>query len=125
MTVIRAEEIRSFRAHGAATAGLVTRSRGAREIMMWRRRIDAGSSSIPARADREHLTAVLSGSGVLRENATEQVFSAGDVLVVRATAEYELLVAADGQPFDSIVAMPLATRHYTPDGLEMQLPWTT
>jgi quercetin dioxygenase-like cupin family protein len=92
--------------------------------MLWRNRIEPGSAFPAARRDREVVVAVLSGSGVLRERELALAFSAGDVLIIPAGALSQIVPDEDGQPFECVMAMPLATRHFTSSGDVMRLPWT-
>ena len=124
MPVVRAHEIPKFQVDGICVWSLATASRGAVEVMLWRNRIEPGSAFPAAKRDHEEVVAVLGGSGTLRERELALPFSAGDVLIVPAGALCQIVPAEDGQPFECLMAMPLATRHFTSAGDVMRIPWT-
>ncbi len=124
MPVVPAYEIPRFEVDGVCIWGLATAARGAVEVMLWRNRIEAGSAFPAAKRDHEQVVAVLSGSGLLRERELALPFSTGDVLIVPAGALCQIVPAEEGPPFECVMAMPLATRHFTSRGDPMRLPWT-
>jgi quercetin dioxygenase-like cupin family protein len=121
--IVRADAIREFEANGLRVLGLATRSRGAAEVMVWRHWIDPGQVLPFVIPDHEEVVAVLSGSGTLSEGRRLFEFSAGDVLIVPAYTVSRIAAAGGGSRLDCLLAMPLATRHFTPTGAEMRLPW--
>jgi quercetin dioxygenase-like cupin family protein len=123
MPIVRSEAIREFEANGLRVLGLATRSRGAVEVMVWRNWIDPGQVLPFVINDREEVVVVLSGSGTLSEGRRLFEFSAGDVLIVPAYTLSRIAAAGSGSHLDCLLAMPLATRHFTPTGDEMWLPW--
>lgn len=107
---------------GNVLRGLATPSRGSAEIMLWNHRAEAGGASPPHWHDHDQVIYVLSGMGRVVVGDDEFAVRAGDVIVAPANIPHQVHAAAD-EALDTIVAMSVALRTFTPDGAEMDQPW--
>jgi quercetin dioxygenase-like cupin family protein len=115
------DQIVRFDVWGTSHAGLATPT-NAHQVMVWRAGLLPGQATRLHCQDHEKVEVVLRGSGVLVEDNIPQRFSSGDVLIVPARTVHEI-VADAANTYEAIVAMPIQTRHFTPQGHEMHLPW--
>lgn len=107
---------------GNTLRGLATPSRGSTEIMLWNHRAEAGSASPPHWHDHDQVIYVLSGSGRVVVGDEEFAVRAGDVIVAPANIPHQVHAAAD-EALDTIAAMSVALKTFSPDGSEIDQPW--
>lgn len=107
---------------GNTLRGLATPSRGSTEIMLWNHRAEAGGASPPHQHDHDQVIYVLSGTGHVVVGDDEFAVGAGDVIVAPANILHQVHAAAD-EALDTIVAMSVSLKTFSPDGAEMDQPW--
>jgi quercetin dioxygenase-like cupin family protein len=120
MTIFRNEQNEVHSLHGNHIAGVATPTSGARQVEMWRGRMDAQSASPPHRHDTEEVVLFLKGSGRATISDREVRFQAGDTVLLPA-GELHQLFADTACEF--VAAMPLGGTVQRPDGVVMDLPW--
>jgi quercetin dioxygenase-like cupin family protein len=120
MAVFHRDEDRSFTLQGNHMTGLATPSRDARDVEVWRARMDAGAATPPHRHDHEEIVVVLSGRGRAIVGEREVSFQAGDTLVLPAGVVHQLFSETESE---SIAALPRRSTIRTADGEVMDLPW--
>ncbi len=123
MAVIRGSEYKEFELMGNHMLGLATRSRGAKEVAVWRGRTDPGATTPPHYHDHEEVLIVLTGSGKVKIQGDEVTVSSGDVAIVPPSMRHELAADEQGEGLDAIAVLPAGTKTYLPNGEELELPW--
>jgi len=105
---------------GNHIAGVATPGSGARQIEMWRGRMEAGAATPPHRHSGEEVVLILSGSGRATVDGQEVRYAAGDTLILPANAVHQIFAESDSE---FVSAMPLGDTVALPDGTVMNLPW--
>jgi len=105
---------------GNHIAGVATPASGARQIEMWRGRMEAGAATPPHRHSGEEVVLILSGSGRATVEGQEVRYAAGDTLILPANAVHQIFAECDSE---FVSAMPLGDTVALPDGTVMNLPW--
>ncbi|MBL8466445.1 cupin domain-containing protein [Methyloversatilis discipulorum] len=105
---------------GNHIAGVATPGSGARQIEMWRGRMEAGAATPPHRHSGEEVVLILSGSGRATVDGQEVRYAAGDTLILPANAVHQIFAESDSE---FVSAMPLGDTVALPDGTVMSLPW--
>ncbi|MCR6664568.1 MAG: cupin domain-containing protein [Methyloversatilis sp.] len=105
---------------GNHIAGVATPGSGARQIEMWRGRMEAGAATPPHRHSGEEVVLILSGSGRATVDGHELRYAAGDTLILPAHAVHQIFAESDSE---FVSAMPLGDTVALPDGTVMNLPW--
>ncbi|WP_024300711.1 cupin domain-containing protein [Methyloversatilis discipulorum] len=105
---------------GNHIAGVATPASGARQIEMWRGRMEAGAATPPHRHSGEEVVLILSGSGRATVEGQEVRYTAGDTLILPANAVHQIFAECDSE---FVSAMPLGDTVTLPDGTVMNLPW--
>lgn len=105
---------------GNHIAGVATPGSGARQIEMWRGRMEAGATTPPHRHSGEEVVLILSGSGRATVDGQEVRYAAGDTLILPANAVHQIFAECDSE---FVSAMPLGDTVTLPDGTVMSLPW--
>ncbi|MCW5889507.1 MAG: cupin domain-containing protein [bacterium] len=122
MAVFRGAQNRVHSLEGNHVAGVATPTSGARQVEMWRGRMDAGSATPPHSHDTEEVVLFLSGSGRATVSDRAVRWAAGDTLVL-PPGEVHQLFAETASEFVS--AMPGGGTVKLPDGEVIELPWRT
>jgi quercetin dioxygenase-like cupin family protein len=120
MSIFRHEQNEVHSLHGNHVSGLATPGSGARQVEMWRGRMDANAATPPHRHDTEEVVLFLEGSGRATIGDREIRFQAGDTVLLPA-GELHQLFADTACVF--VAAMPLGGTVRLPDGVVMALPW--
>ncbi len=120
MSVVRREENEIHSMQGNHIAGVATPGSGARQVEMWRGRMDAGAATPPHRHDTEEVVLFLSGSGRATIGPRELRYQAGDTLILPAAEVHQLFAETDSE---FVSAMPIGGTVQLPDGVVMDLPW--
>jgi quercetin dioxygenase-like cupin family protein len=120
MSVFCREQNQVHSMHGNHIAGVATPAAGARQVEMWRGRMDAGSASPPHRHDTEEVVLFLSGSGRATVGSRELRYKAGDTLVLPPDQLHQLFAETESE---FVAALPLGGTVSLPDGTVMDLPW--
>lgn len=105
---------------GNHIAGVATPASGARQIEMWRGRMEAGAATPPHRHSGEEVVLILSGSGRATVEGQEVRYTTGDTLILPANAVHQIFAESDSE---FVSAMPLGDTVALPDGTVMNLPW--
>lgn len=105
---------------GNHIAGVATPASGARQIEMWRGRMEAGAATPPHRHSGEEVVLILSGSGRATVDGQEVRYAAGDTLILPANAVHQIFAECDSE---FVSAMPLGDTVTLPDGTVMNPPW--
>jgi quercetin dioxygenase-like cupin family protein len=106
--------------HGNHMSGLATPGRGARQIEMWRGRMEAGAATPPHRHDTEEVVLILSGSGRATVGDRALQYAPGDTLILPPDLVHQIF--ADTAT-ELVSAMPSGGTVQLPDGTVMELPW--
>lgn len=123
MTVIHTTKVQRHDGHGGSMWGLAVPSLGATEVALWRATMNAGQASQPQSHDHEEVVFVLAGLGQATIGEEVYSFGPGDVLIIPAHQLHQVTNMGD-IPLDAIIAMPLHTRTFWPDGSEAAPePW--
>lgn len=120
MNVFRNDQNEVHSLHGNHIAGVATPASGAREVEMWRGRMDANSATPPHRHDTEEVVLFLKGSGRATVADREVHYQAGDTLHLPAGTVHQLFAETD---CEFVSAMPLGGTVALPDGVVLDLPW--
>jgi quercetin dioxygenase-like cupin family protein len=120
MSIFRNEQNEVHSLHGNHIAGLATPASGARQVELWRGRMDAQSASPPHRHDTEEVVLFLKGSGRATIADREVTFRAGDTVMLPAGVLHQLFADTE---CEFVSAMPLGGTVRLPDGVVMDLPW--
>lgn len=120
MTIFRTEQNEVHSLHGNHIAGVATPTSGARQVEMWRGRMDAQSASPPHRHDTEEVVLFLKGNGRATIADREVRFQAGDTVMLPAGVLHQLFADTE---CEFVTAMPLGGTVQLPDGVVMDLPW--
>lgn len=120
MTIFRTEQNEVHSLHGNHIAGVATPTSGARQVEMWRGRMDAQSASPPHRHDTEEVVLFLKGNGRATIADREVRFQAGDTVMLPAGVLHQLFADTE---CEFVSAMPLGGTVQLPDGVVMDLPW--
>ena len=120
MSIFRSEQNEVHSLHGNHIAGVATPTSGARQVEMWRGRMDAQSASPPHRHDTEEVVLFLKGSGRATISDREVRFQAGDTVLLPAGELHQLFADTE---CEFVAAMPLGGTVQLPDGVVRDLPW--
>lgn len=120
MSVFRNEQNQVHSLHGNHIAGVATRGSGARQVEMWRGRMDANAATPPHRHDTEEVVLFLSGSGRATVADHELRYQAGDTLLLPAGELHQIFAETDSE---FVSAMPIGGTVKLPDGAAIELPW--
>lgn len=120
MSVFHNEQNQVHSLHGNHIAGVATLSSGARQIEMWRGRMDAHSATPPHCHDTEEVVLFLKGSGRATIADSEVRYQAGDTLLLPAAQVHQIFAETDSE---FVSAMPINGTVKLPDGEVLDLPW--
>lgn len=120
MSIFRNEENQVHSMHGNHIAGVATPGSGARQVEMWRGRMDAHSATPPHCHDTEEVVLFLKGSGRATVADRELRYQAGDTLVLPAAQVHQIFAETDSE---FVSAMPIGGTVKLPDGVVLDLPW--
>ncbi len=120
MTIVRQAQNRSFELKGNHMVGLSTPRHSAREVEVWRGKMDAGAATPPHQHDHEEVVVILSGRGRARIENDELEFQPGDTLLLPAGKVHQLFAETEAE---LIAAMPIGSVIRTAEGELMELPW--
>lgn len=120
MSVFRNEQHQVHSLHGNHIAGVATPTSGARQVEMWRGRMDANAATPPHCHDTEEVVLFLRGSGRATVGDRELRCAAGDTLILPAGETHQLFADTD---CEFVSAMPLGGTVRLPDDAVLDLPW--
>jgi quercetin dioxygenase-like cupin family protein len=120
MSVFRNDQNEVHSLQGNHIAGVATPTTGARQVEMWRGRMEARSATPPHRHDTEEVVLFLKGSGRATISEREVRFRAGDTVMLPAGELHQLFADTE---CEFVSAMPLGGTVRLPDGAVMDLPW--
>ena len=120
MSVFRNDQNQIHSLHGNHIAGVATPTSGARQVEMWRGRIDANSATPPHSHDTEEVVLFLKGSGRATVADRELRYQAGDTLVLPAAQVHQIFAETESE---FVSALPIGGTVKLPDGVVMDLPW--
>jgi quercetin dioxygenase-like cupin family protein len=120
MSVFRSDQNQVHSLHGNHIAGVATSTSGARQVEMWRGRMDANSATPPHSHDTEEVILFLAGSGRAIVDEREVRYEAGDTLVLPAGQVHQIFAET---PCEFVSAMPIGGTVKLPDGVIIDLPW--
>lgn len=120
MSVFQHEQNQVHSLHGNHIAGVATRTSGARQVEMWRGRMDARAATPPHRHDTEEVVLFLKGSGHVTLGDQQRRYQAGDTLILPAGELHQIFADTDSE---FVAAMPLGGTVQLPDNEVMDLPW--
>jgi mannose-6-phosphate isomerase-like protein (cupin superfamily) len=120
MSVLRKEQNQIHSLQGNHIAGVATRASGARQVEMWRGRMDANSATPPHSHDTEEVVFFLAGSGRATLADREVRFGSGDTLILPPAEMHQIFAETDTE---FVSAMPITSTVKLPDGEVMDLPW--
>jgi quercetin dioxygenase-like cupin family protein len=120
MSIVRREQTHVHSMQGNHIAGVATPGSGARQVEMWRGRMDAGAATPPHRHDTEEVVIFLSGSGRATIGARELRYHAGDTLILPPAEVHQLFAETE---CEFVSAMPSGGMVELPDGERLDLPW--
>jgi len=120
MPVFRKEQNRVHSLQGNHIAGVATGTGGARQIEMWRGRMEAQAATPPHSHDTEEVVTFLTGSGRATVGDREVRYRAGDTLILPPGQVHQIFAETD---CEFVSAMPIGSTVALPDGTVMDLPW--
>ena len=120
MTVFPYEHNQIRDMEGNHIAGVALPTNGAREVEVWRGRMDANSATPPHSHDTEEVVLFLTGSGRATVADREVCYQPGDTLIL-PPAQVHQIFAETASEFVS--AMPIGGTVKLPDGMVIDLPW--
>lgn len=120
MSVFRQEQHRVHSMQGNHVAGVATPASGARQVEMWRGRMDAGSATPPHSHDTEEIVHFLAGSGRATVDGREVRYEPGDTLILPPGQVHQIVAETDSE---FVSAMPIGGTVKLPDGAVLDLPW--
>jgi quercetin dioxygenase-like cupin family protein len=120
VSVFRREQNEVHSLEGNHIAGVATPTSGARQVEMWRGRMDADSATPPHRHDTEEVVLFLSGSGRATIGDREVRYQAGDTLILPPAQVHQLFAETESA---FVSAMPIGGTVTLPDGAVIELPW--
>lgn len=120
MSVFRKEQNQVHSMQGNHIAGVATPGSGARQVEMWRGRMDAASATPPHSHDTEEVVLFLEGSGRATVADREVRYQAGDTLILPAGEVHQIFAETESV---FVSAMPIGGTVALPDGAVLDLPW--
>lgn len=120
MTVFRQDQNETHSLQGNHIAGVATPGRGARQVEMWRGRMDANAATPPHVHDTEEVVLFLTGSGRATVGDLEVTYQAGDTLILPPDQVHQIFADTES---DFVSAVPIGGTVCLPDGQEIELPW--
>jgi len=120
MTVFSRDRNQVHSLHGNHIAGVATPMSGARQVEMWRGRMEAGAATPPHRHDTEEVVFFLSGSGRATVGDRELRYRAGDTLILPPDQLHQIFAETESE---FVSASPSGGTVRLPDGMVMELPW--
>lgn len=120
MSIFRNEQNQVHSLHGNHVAGVATPTSGAKQVEMWRGRMDANSATPPHSHDTEEVVLFLKGSGRATVADREVRYQAGDTLLLPALQVHQIFAETESE---FVSAMPIGGTVKLPDGVVIDLPW--
>lgn len=120
MSVFHKEQNRVHSLQGNHIAGVATPTSGARQVEMWRGRMDANSATPPHSHDTEEVVLFLKGSGRAMVSDREVRYRSGDTLVLPPAQVHQIFAETESE---FVSAMPIGGTVKLPDGAVIDLPW--
>jgi quercetin dioxygenase-like cupin family protein len=120
MNVVHQAQITTFELEGNHMVGLATPRTSAREVEVWRGKMDAGAVTPPHQHDHEEVVVILRGNGHADIEGRQFEFQLGDTLLLPPGKIHQLFAETD---VELISAMPAGSVIRTAAGDKMQLPW--
>ena len=105
MAVIPAPAAPTHHLGGTSFTALATPSRGSKDTSVWQVEIQPGTPATPHRLTREEVFVILDGSARVRIDGDSATAEAGDVVVVPAAVDFEI-VAGGTQPLRALCCLP-------------------
>jgi len=120
MSVFRREQNQVHSLQGNHIAGVATPPSGAREVELWRGRMDANSATPPHSHDTEEVVLFLSGTGRATVGERAIRYQPGDTLILPAAQTHQIFAETESE---FVSAMPIGGTVKLPDGMVIDLPW--
>ncbi len=120
MSVFRKDQNEVHSMQGNHIAGIATSNGGARQIEMWRGRMEANAATPPHAHDAEEVIFFLSGSGRATVGNNEVRYEAGDTLILPPDQVHQIFAETDSE---FVSAIPMGCTVSLPDGVVLELPW--
>lgn len=109
MTIVHGESAETFEMQGNMMTKPIAPSTGAREIMAWRGKMQAGTASPPHVHDHEEMVIILAGTVKVKIGEKEYTLQAGDAFEVPPQTLHQVINGSD-EIFDSVIARPVGTK---------------
>jgi mannose-6-phosphate isomerase-like protein (cupin superfamily) len=122
MAVIPAPTAPTHQLGGASFTSLATPSRGSKNISVWQVEIQPGTPATPHRLTMEEVFVILSGSASIRIDGEPATAGPGDVVVVPAAVDFEIL-AGGSAPLRALCCLPVGGQARLGDGEPFTPPW--
>lgn len=120
MTIFRNSQNEIHSMQGNHIAGVATPGSGARQVEMWRGRMDANSATPPHAHNTEEVVLFLKGSGRATVGGTEVRYQAGDTLILPPAQVHQIFAETESE---FVSAAPIGGTVSLPDGVVIDLPW--
>jgi len=122
MAVIPAPAAPTHHLGGTSFTALATPSRGSKDTSVWQVEIQPGTPATPHRLTREEVFVILDGSARVRIDGDSSTAEAGDVVVVPAAVDFEI-VAGGTEPLRALCCLPVGGQALLADGDPFTPPW--
>lgn len=120
MTLFQKERNQFHTLEGSHIAGVATPTSGARQVEVWRGRMDENSMTPPHRHDTEEVVHFFAGRGRATIGDQEVRYEAGDTLILPPGLVHQIFAETAS---DYVAALPIGGTVWLPDGQVLDLPW--
>ena len=120
MSVFRKDQNQVHSMQGNHIAGVATPASGAKQVEMWRGRMDANSATPPHSHTTEEVVLFLKGSGRATVADREVHYQSGDTLILPPGQVHQIFAETESE---FVSAAPMGGVVKLPDGVVIDLPW--
>lgn len=122
-SVVNHADVQEFVMVGNHMRGLATQSRGARQIEVWSSTVEAGQSTPIHSHNAEEVIVILKGKGEARRIGIETIQFEGPCTLILPGNERHQMANTGTEPYESIAVVPIGSKIFDENGVEMALPW--
>lgn len=110
---------------GIEHATLAGAAEGLRAMSIWQQSVAPGAATPPHCHDCEEVVMCHAGAGDLHIDGRTERFSAGQIVVIPANAQHQILSVGE-EPLRFVAVFSVSpVQAYFPDGTPIALPWRT
>lgn len=121
--VVDHRAVKHFEMAGNHMYGLATPARGARQVEVWFTTIDVDAATPVHRHSGEEVVVVLKGRGEARRIGAETITFEAPCTLILPAGELHQLANRGSVAIEAFACLPIGSKVFDENGVEMALPW--